>query len=91
MKTKSEAPKVKRLSAPEPEMRAEYDFTNSVRGKYARQYAEGVNIVVLDADVARVFKDSVSVNVALRKLLTKRTSKVSLAVSEKPPRYKSAR
>lgn len=87
MKTKSEVPKVKKTPTAKPEMRAEYDFSNGVRGKYARQYAEGVNVVVLDPDVARVFKDSASVNVALRKLLTKRTSKLSLAVSEKPPRY----
>ncbi len=29
----------------EPEMRAEYDFSHGVRGKYARRYAQGTNVV----------------------------------------------
>jgi hypothetical protein len=37
------------------EMRDHYDFTGGVRGKYARRYAEGTNVVMLDPDVARVF------------------------------------
>ena len=40
-----------------------------VRGKYAKKYAEGANIVVLDPDVATVFRSSESVNKALRALL----------------------
>ena len=39
----------------EIEMLDEYDFSNGVLGKYAKQYADGTNIVVLDADVAKVF------------------------------------
>ena len=50
------------------DMKAEYDFTGGVRGKYARRYARGANIVVLDPDVAKVFPDSRSVNRALRTL-----------------------
>ena len=49
-------------------MRDEYDFRGGVRGKYARRLAEGSNIVVLDEDVARIFKDSQSVNAALREI-----------------------
>jgi primosomal protein N' len=49
-------------------MRAEYDFSKGVRGKYARRFAEGTNVVVLDPDVALVFPDSKSVNDALRAL-----------------------
>ncbi len=49
-------------------MRHEYDFTGGVRGKHARRVAEGTNIVLLDADVAAVFRDSASVNEALRML-----------------------
>lgn len=49
-------------------MRGEYDFSKGVRGKYARRYAEGSNVVVLDPDVAKVFPDSGSVNEALRTL-----------------------
>lgn len=44
----------------------EYDFSPGVVGKYARQYAEGTNIVLLDPDVAKVFPDSEAVNQALR-------------------------
>ena len=44
----------------------EYDFSRGVVGKYAKQYAEGTNIVVLDPDVAKVFPDSEAVNQALR-------------------------
>jgi hypothetical protein len=51
------------------EMRAEYDFRGGVRGKHVAQLAGGVNIVILDPDVAKVFPDSASVNEALRALL----------------------
>ena len=51
------------------ELRAEFDFTGAVRGRYAARYAEGTNIVVLDPDLARLFPDSASVNTALRSLV----------------------
>jgi len=51
------------------EMRAEYDFSNAIQGKHHRAYAEGTNVVLLDPDVARVYRDSVSVNKALRLLM----------------------
>jgi hypothetical protein len=50
-------------------MRDEYDFTNAVRGKYAARIARGTNIVKLDPDMAEVFRDSASVNEALRLLV----------------------
>lgn len=50
------------------EMLAEYDFSKGVRGKYAKRYAAGTNIVVLSPDVAPLFPDSQSVNEALRTL-----------------------
>jgi hypothetical protein len=46
----------------------EYDFTGGVRGKYAKRYAEGTNVVVIDPDVAEYFPDHDSVNEALRGL-----------------------
>jgi hypothetical protein len=52
----------------DPEMLDEYDFSGGVRGKYAGRFARGSNVVVLDPDVAQVFKDSESVNKALRAL-----------------------
>jgi hypothetical protein len=53
----------------EDEMRPEYDFRGGVRGKYYKQYVEGTNVVLLDPDVAVVFRDSESVNQALRVII----------------------
>jgi hypothetical protein len=47
-------------------MLPEYDFSGGVRGKYAKRYAEGSNVIVLDPDVAQVFPNEKSVNDALR-------------------------
>ena len=35
-----------------PELREEYDFSGGVRGKHARRYSQGTNVVVLEPDVA---------------------------------------
>lgn len=50
-------------------MRAEYDFSGGVRGKYAKRYAQGTNVVLLEPDVAEAFPTARAVNSALRKLL----------------------
>ena len=50
-------------------MRAEYDFSGGVRGKYAERYAAGTNVVVLDPDLAKIFTDSEKANQALREYL----------------------
>jgi uncharacterized DUF497 family protein len=47
----------------------EYDFSEGVRGKYAKRYAEGTNVVVLDPDVAEYFRDHQAVNDSLRSLI----------------------
>ena len=52
----------------DPDMLAEYDFSNGVRGKYVERFAKGSNAIVLDPDVAEIFPDSESVNQALRVL-----------------------
>ncbi|HKQ36604.1 MAG TPA: hypothetical protein VJ063_00925 [Verrucomicrobiae bacterium] len=49
-------------------MRSDYDFSRGVRGKYARRYARGTNVVVLEPDVARAFPNSKAVNTSLRAL-----------------------
>jgi hypothetical protein len=49
-------------------MRDEYDFSRSVRGKYSRRYAQGTNVVLLEADVAKAFPNSQAVNDSLRAL-----------------------
>jgi hypothetical protein len=51
------------------EMRAEYDFSGGVRGKYVARYRRGTNVVLLDPALAEAFPDSKSVNDALRALL----------------------
>ena len=48
------------------EMLPEYDFSNGVRGKYAKQFASGTNLVALAPDVAEIFPDSNAVNEMLR-------------------------
>jgi hypothetical protein len=52
----------------------EYDFPKGVRGKYARRYAQGTNVVVLEPDVAKVFSNSKAVNASLRKIIRQKAS-----------------
>ena len=54
----------------DPDMLEEYDFRRGVRGKYAKRYAAGTNVVVIDPDVARYFPDHESVNESLRGLVS---------------------
>ncbi len=61
--------KKRRSKGAAPEMRAEYDFSGGVRGKYADRYRRGVNVILLEPEVAAAFPDSKSVNDALRALL----------------------
>ena len=53
----------------DPDMLEEYDFSKGVRGKYAKRYAEGTNVVVIDPDLSQYFPDNASVNEALRAFL----------------------
>ena len=52
------------------ELRPEYNLDellkDGVRGKYAKQYDQGTNLVLLDPDIAEVFPDEKAVNEALR-------------------------
>jgi hypothetical protein len=52
----------RRRANSEDDLQPEYDFTGAVRGKYYERYRQGTNIVLLDPDVAAVFRDSVAVN-----------------------------
>ena len=49
-------------------MREEYDFSGGVRGKHYQAYRQGTNLVLLEPDVAKIFKDAATVNAALRML-----------------------
>jgi len=67
------------------DLRSHYDFSAGVRGKHYQNYKAGTNVVFLDADVAKAFKDSESVNQALRLLdLAKRQSPPDRAASGIP-------
>ena len=57
------------------ELRPRYDETrlkNGTRGKYAKQYAAGTNIVHLEPDVAAAYPTEEAVNEALRFVLKKK-------------------
>jgi hypothetical protein len=53
-------------------MRDSYDFSRGVRGKYAKRFAAGTNIVLLDPEVAKSFKSSDEINRILREHMAKR-------------------
>jgi hypothetical protein len=66
-------------------MRPEYelDYTKAVRGKYYRRLIkEGANVVVLEPDIAKAFRDSAAVNDALRSLLE--VSEVTRRLTKRP-------
>jgi hypothetical protein len=53
-------------------LRTEYDFASmkgGVRGKHAKPYREGTNIVLLEPDIAEAFPNDEAVNEALRCVL----------------------
>ena len=54
------------------DMRREYhfDYSKAFRGRYYRRLLkEGANVVVLEPEVAKAFRDSAAVNEALRLLI----------------------
>ena len=61
------------ITETEDELRSEYDLSTllngGVRGKYAAQYQEGTNLVLLAPDVAAAFPSAEAVNEALRLVL----------------------
>jgi hypothetical protein len=64
---------MKEHSDMDDELRPEYDLSSLLkdapRGKYAQQYAEGTNLVLLEPDVAEAFTTPEAVNEALRLVL----------------------
>ena len=48
----------------------EMELSGGVRGKYYEAYRKGTNVVLLEPDVATVFRDSAAVNQALRQYLS---------------------
>jgi len=51
------------------DLQPEYDLSKikcGVRGKYAKRFQQGTNLVLLSPDVAKYFPDEQSVNAALK-------------------------
>jgi len=64
----------------EDDLRPEYDLSKlkgGVRGKYAKRFQQGTNLVLLSPDVARYFPDERSVNTVLRSLVGIAKTKLS--------------
>ena len=70
------------------EMRPEYDFSGGVRGKHHRAYREDTNIVLLEPEVARVFRDSAAVNRALRMLIDLADGEVQRNLTSRSSRHR---
>lgn len=66
----------------------ETDFSGGVRGKYYDRAMQGSNIVLLEPDVARVFRDSAVVSQALREYLSEHGAPPTVA---KPPDGQTSR
>jgi hypothetical protein len=63
---------MKKGSAKADELRSEYkrsDFEKLERGKYYERVKASSNVVILDADVAKIFSNSASVNKTLHFLV----------------------
>jgi len=63
----------KRRDKANDELRPEYDLPQllktGVRGKYAKRYHAGTNLVLLDPDIRKAFRSEKAVNEALRLVL----------------------
>ena len=79
----------------DPDIQAEYDFASmkgGVRGKYADRYRAGVNLVLLEPEVAKAFPTADAVNQALRTLMrAARPSRRLAATPAKPMRRQAER
>ena len=64
---------------PTTDILPEYDFKDGIRGKYAKKFAEGTNIILLAPDVLKDFPDSNSVNKTLR-AISKRVNRKKIVI-----------
>ena len=61
-------------------LRKEYPgdlIKSGVRGKYAKSYREGTNVVLIDPDMHKLFPDSEAVNRALREYVSSKRAATS--------------
>ena len=59
----------KDMSNKDDELKSEYSaelIRSGVRGKYAKQYEKGTNVVLIEPDLHKLFPDAKAVNDALR-------------------------
>ena len=89
---KEKTTKAKHRKPTGDEMRAEYDFSKAVRGKYYKRVVASSNVIVLDPDVAESFRNSKVVNEALRNLLqvTDATARLTTRLSGRGKKRRAA-
>ena len=71
----------RRKAESDDDLLPEYDFSGAVRGKYYERDRQGTNVVLLDPDIAAVFRDSAAGNNTLRSLVSLAKAK---AAGQKP-------
>jgi hypothetical protein len=65
------------MSNSHDDLKPEYSpelIKSGARGKYAQQYKEGTNVVVIEPDLMRAFPNAKAVNDALRKYLAEHST-----------------
>ena len=79
----------KKIDELDDELRPEYDMKSllkgGVRGKYAKRYHAGTNLVLLEPEVAKAFPNDKAVNEALKLVMKLKK------VQEKAGRYSTKR
>ncbi len=60
---------IMKVMSNDPDLLEEYDFSKGIRGKYAKKYKKGTNVVIIDPEIAEFFPNENSVNDALRSLI----------------------
>jgi hypothetical protein len=63
------------MSGDKDTLREEYPedlIKSGARGKYAKRYREGTNVVLIDPDLHKLFPNSEAVNRALREYIAKK-------------------
>jgi len=55
-------------------------FKNGIRGKYAKEYSKGANLIKIDKELLKIFPDEKSINSALKNLakIIKEQHKISV-------------
>ena len=83
-----------KTAVPDDDLRPEYefDFSQGERGRYfKRLLQDGANVIVLEPDIAKAFRDSAAVNNALRALLAVARESTGLVKrSARTPRKRAA-